>query len=81
MGGGSANGLTHRREICWTKIDTTDLTFVSQSDTFQMINYRAFFDQNLELVGYENITIVGSLSVVAPLSTRFTSIVHNYNVR
>lgn len=46
-----------------------------------MINYRAFFDQNLELVGYENITIVGSLSVVATLSTRFTSIVHNYNVR
>ncbi|KAJ3658130.1 hypothetical protein Zmor_009888 [Zophobas morio] len=45
-----------------------------------MINYRAFFDQNLELVGYENITIVGSLSVVATLSTRFTSIVHNYNV-
>ncbi|RZC33069.1 cytoplasmic dynein 2 heavy chain 1 [Asbolus verrucosus] len=46
----------------------------------QIITYKAFFDPNLELVGYENIIIVGSLSVTTALSTRFTSIVHNYNV-
>ncbi|XP_015834463.1 cytoplasmic dynein 2 heavy chain 1 [Tribolium castaneum] len=46
----------------------------------QMITYKAFFDSNLELVGYEGITIVGSLSITTTLSTRFTSIVHNYNI-
>lgn len=46
-----------------------------------MVTYKAFFDSNLELVGYEGITIVGSLLITTTLSTRFTSIVHNYNVR
>ncbi|XP_056634261.1 cytoplasmic dynein 2 heavy chain 1 [Diorhabda sublineata] len=39
----------------------------------QLIDYKGFFDSNVEFIGIENITIVGSLEATCNLSQRFTS--------
>ncbi|XP_017783105.1 PREDICTED: cytoplasmic dynein 2 heavy chain 1 [Nicrophorus vespilloides] len=46
----------------------------------QLIVYKGFFDDTLDWVRIENITIVGSLEATNKLSSRFTSIVHIWNV-
>ncbi|KAI8844037.1 dynein heavy chain and region D6 of dynein motor-domain-containing protein [Chytriomyces cf. hyalinus JEL632] len=51
----------------------------------QLITYKGFYDANLEWVGIENVQVVASMTPStrlgrSPLSTRFTSIVHQYYI-